>query len=532
MHDPRPENHASPSGESAQLDRAQLQQRAINGAMWTLVSTVVGVGVGFFVNILLARTLGVVDFGRLAYLTTVIGVLGSVAAVGVGTGVVQFGSKLHARGDGSGVQDLLSKSQGFRLLVTAPVMTLGVLALVRVDWVLMALAIVFGVWVTAAVSGAPDALVLENKTARAAQNAMLVNLLTQIGVVTVALLVTTADSVWVVRTLVGALGVVAAVPFINRKYRTAVFRPRLPRNMPQGFWRFTVPAGAAGIVGGLVVSRTEVVLLTWMSEASAAGLFALAFGLASHVFSPAQSLVGPLIPAVSGLHEVDRSAVLRALGRTLRTASVAIGLSLGSAMPAFAILVPVIYGPDYASVPPILLALGVSGGISVLVGPVLAFVQARLQGRWLLWVNLLALVVDLGLALALIPWIGVWGAVVANIGGVVIRLALLLGGEVRTLSYPATRVLRDVAPVAIGALVCWAAWLTPDLLGLGTSVAEAVVGSLLAGAGGLMLMLVLMRISRTGLVPSDRRAIAGALPRRFSAVSGPFLRLVSHSREG
>ena len=519
------------AAERSALDRGELQQRAIRGAIWTRINTIVGVGVAFFVNILLARTLGVLDYGRLAYLTTVIGILGAITSLGVDTGLIQFGAKAHARGDWTLVQDLMSKAQGYRLMVFAPIVTVGVIALIHVDFVMLMLAIVFGVWVPAALGGATDALTIENKTARGAQNVMLVNLLTQVGVVAAALLVGTADSVWATRTVVGAVSVVTAIPFIDRLYRKAVIRPRFPRNMPPGFWRFALPAGAAGIIGSLVGERTEVMILTWMNEATAAGIFALAMGLAIHLFSPAQSLVGPLIPAVTGLREVDEAAVARALGRTLRASATAVGLLVGAAMPAFAALVPLIYGAEYAGVQPVLLVLAVSGGLGMLVPPVTAFVQARLQGHRLLWINVVSVAVSAGLAVGLIPVLGVWGAVIGNAGGVLARLGLILGGELTALSYPLRRVLRDIGPLLIGVVTCWIAWSVVGLLGLDLLGADALLAAVAAGAVGMTVVLVLMRITRTGLSPADSAAIGGALPERLSAVAAPLLRLVTRRAE-
>lgn len=224
-------------------------------------------------------------------MSTVIGIAGSIAGVGIGTGLIQFGAKAHAAGRRGEVQDLLSKTQGFRLLVPAPIMTVAVIALVRLDWPMLLLAILFGVWVTSALGGAPACLTIENKTAVGAKNTMLINLMTQVGVVAMILTVGSADSVWAARTIIGALGVGTTLLLIAPGYRRAVLRPRWPRNFPPGFWRFTLPAGLAGIVGSLVVSRSEVAVLTWMEQPEAAGIFALAFGLAIHLFSPAEALI-------------------------------------------------------------------------------------------------------------------------------------------------------------------------------------------------------------------------------------------------
>ena len=60
--------------------------------------TAISMPLAFVVNIVLARVLGVEDYGRLAYLTSILAIVNSIIAMGVGTGVVQFGSKAHAAG--------------------------------------------------------------------------------------------------------------------------------------------------------------------------------------------------------------------------------------------------------------------------------------------------------------------------------------------------------------------------------------------------------------------------------------------------
>ena len=522
--DPERVNEQADQGsETVPLTRRDLQDRAIHGALWTLTNTFLGVGVGFLVNILLARVLGVIDYGRLAYLTTVIGIAGSVAGVGIGTGMIQFGSKAHAAGRTQEVQALLSKSQGFRLLVTAPIMTAAVLLFVHVDWPLLLLAIFFGVWVSAALSGAPDCLTIENKTAAGAKNAMVINLMTQAGVVVVVFAIGTADSVWAVRTIIGSLGVATALVLISPQYRRAVLRPSWPRNFPPGFWRFALPAGVAAIIGSLVVSRTEVVVLTWMAKPEAAGVFALAFGLAMHLFSPAEALIGPLVPAISGLHEVDTNAVGDAFGRTVRAASTVAGLVLAAAMPAFALLIPLIYGTQFAQVPPVLLALAFGGSMSILLGPIYAFVQARLQGQRLLWVNLAALGVNLAFMLALIPLLGVWGAVIGNVAGTAVRLLWLMAGEVRALELPVTTVLRDVTPMLLGAATGWLVWWAASSVALPVLVSAAAAG--LSGLGSFIVGTIL---TRSGLGAKDVSAIVGVLPKAARGPARATLRTVSH----
>lgn len=70
----------------ATMSRGELQDKAIRGAMWTLLHVAVSLPLAFVVNIVIARVLGVVDYGRLAYLSTVLIIVAMTIDLGVGTG--------------------------------------------------------------------------------------------------------------------------------------------------------------------------------------------------------------------------------------------------------------------------------------------------------------------------------------------------------------------------------------------------------------------------------------------------------------
>ncbi len=492
---------------SGALNRGELQHRAVRGVMWTLIHIFVSLPVGFVVNIVIARVLGAVDYGRLAFLTAAMEVAGGIVALGVTPALVQFGAKAHAAGRRDEVRRLLSQAQGFRLLVVAPLLSVFVVAVARTDPVIVVLAVVFGVLMPAALDGAPACLGIENKTAAGARVVLVSALMTQAAVLIVALTLATADAIWAAR-LVMTAGVVAlALVPVSPDYRGAILRPRLPRGLPPGFWRFSIPAGAASIISTLVLSRSEIFILTWFSMPAAAGAFALAFGLAGHLFAPAQAIIGPLVPAISGLHEVDSASVAPAFRRTLRAGSAIVAGLSAVALPALALLVPWIYGPAFASASPLVVVLGIAGGCLVVAAPVMAFTLARLSATRVLWASGSALVVDLALAVGLVPLLGVWGAVIANVAGSATQLGLLLRGELAVLHLTWRTVAWDVAPVGVGVLACLVAW------GVSGAVAGLpVVAAVLAAVMGLALLVVGMRLSRSGLTEPDAAALLRNLP--------------------
>ncbi len=514
----------SPVGDDASARRL-LQDGAIHGATWTVIHTAISLPVAFLANLVVARVLGVSDYGRLAFLTALMEVAYGIITLGFGVALVQFGSKAHATGRHDEVRRMLSAAQGFRLLVAAPLLTLLVLVVADVEPVMMVMAIVFGILVPAAFDGATACLWIENKSAAAAKIALITALVTQVAVVVVALVIGTADSVWAARLVVAGAGVVLALIPISASYRRAVLRPGWPGGLPAGFWRFTIPFAAASVVGGLVMSRSEIFLMQWLANPAALGLFALAFGVATHLFAPAQALIGPLIPAISGLHEVDTDAVAPAFTRTLRAGSTVVALLMASALAAIALLVPVLYGDEFSDASLLVLALGVASGLLVVASPVTAFVTARLSSWELLRATLVALALDVTVAIALIPVWGAWGAVIANVVGAGTLLVLLVRTEISLLGLPWRTVARESMPVWLGAIACLVAWFTAGALPWSPVLAAAAAAVL-----GVVVLVVLLRASRTGLTEDDAVAVARGAPPPLRTPSSLLLRLVTHRR--
>ena len=210
---------------------------------------------------------------------------------------------------------------------------------------------------------------------------------------------------------------------------------------------------------------------------------------------------------------------------SVQASATIVALLVAGALPAFAALVPTIYGQDYTGVPQVMLALGIAGGFLIFSGPVQAFVQARLSGVRLLWVNLVALVVNIALALSLIPILGVWGAVIANIGAAATQLGILLAGEIRTLGVTWAATAHSLLPAAVGAAACLGSWFATQALGWGAAPTAVAAGTL-----GLVLVILGLRATRSGLDETDAQAIQGSLPSRLSTLTRPLLRLCTQPR--
>lgn len=500
--------------EPGRLGRRELETRAVSGAMWTMINVAVSLPLAFVVNVIVARLLGVGGYGRVAYLTLIMEIAGVVVLAGVGDGLVQFGAKAHSRGDRSLVRSLLSRSQGFRLLIGAPVLTLLVLQLANVPVALLVLAILFGIWIPAGFGGAGAALTIQNDTAREARLAMLVGVVMQGAVLTAALILPKPDIVWATRMVVGGLGVIAALALVDRHYRLALLAPKFPTGMPKGFWTFALPIGASGVVSTIALNRSEVVLLEQLSTAEQVGLYAVAFGLAGHLMAPALALLNPLTPAVSALREVDLAAVQDAFRRTARIGGVLGGFAVAIGGPVLALLVPLLYGEAFGPAGDLVLALTVVSGFLVLTFPMQAFVTARLRGRSVLMVNLLSAVAAIVLALIAIPFFGAWGAVIAKVAVVVTRIVWLAARETESFMVGRLEFLgtfRATVVASVTAILVHVVAGLVDPSGTAQLLAVAVVAALVSCG----IYALLLKAVRTGLSAGDSATLHRVLPVRL-----------------
>ena len=202
----------------------------------------------------------------------------------------------------------------------------------------------------------------------------------------------------------------------------------------------------------------------------------------------------------------------KAFGRALRGSSTVVALLSGIALPVLAVLTPTLYGSSYIGVEPVVLAIGVANGFLVVGAPVSAFVMARLSASRVLTASVIALAVDVVLALGLIPLWGVWGAVVANVGAATTQMLILLVSELTALHLSWAAVGRDTVPVFIGAVVALLAWYAS------TFVPSVWWAAAVAAVIGVVGVVGLLRVGRSGLTAGDLGAVVRVLPER---VRGP-----------
>ena len=227
---------------------------------------------------------------------------------------------------------------------------------------------------------------------------------------------------------------------------------------------------------------------------------------------------------MAGLHVNDREALLPAFERVVRASSTVISVVCGVALPAFAVLVPTFYGQDFSAAAPLLVVLGIAGAALAAGGPVLAFTMGRLSSGRMLAANATALAIDVGLAMALIPVLGVWGAVIANLAGALSRLVLLIRAEIDALGLGWLRLANQALPALLAMPIAAACWLVGD----GLASLPAIPTALVVGIIGLTALVVGLRTTRCGLTERDRQVVLNTVPRGLAPATALLLRFLTH----
>jgi len=464
---------------------------------------------GFGANIVVSRALGPVGFGHLAILSTVVVLASSAAGASVGWGVLQWGVEAWSRGDQRQAATLLGRSGGWHALVQLPItVAVGVLLLQRAGPLVIATFAVVTM-VSTLLGSATIALSVSQRTAAGAKIGMVASTVSQLAGVAVALTAPTASGVWVARYVAGTIGPLAALPLLDPILRRAVLHPRLPRHMPSGFWRFALQYTGSGLLGLLVFNRSEILVLELYGRDHAVGLYALAYGLATHLIAPVDAAMMPLVVGLGSLLATSPTLVGRGLLRAERLVALVSGVLVAVIIPALVLTIPLIYGHEYQGAGMLVLVLALVATLRALKHPVAALLNARRRSGVLLSANLASFAVDAAIAFSAITVIGVWGAVAATGASQVVAMVLEVHGETKHGVLTWAEFVYSCRSWVVG-VACGAVSLGVGILLAGdcTRIGAAVVTVVVS----VVLLVLVTRVAGPVLHDGDGTPVVSALP--------------------
>jgi len=196
-----------------------------------------------------------------------------------------------------------------------------------------------------------------------------------------------------------------------------------------------VVSGAAGVV----LSQTDLVMLSWLEPPASAGLYRVAVGASFLVALPLMAVNIPLAPAVARGHELQIKDELQ------RMLTFSVRWAFAGCLPIALVfilagdwLLGVVYGWEFAIAYPVLVVLALAQVFSVAAGSVDVVLQMTGHQHNAARGLLIAAGVNVALNAALIPAFGPLGAAFATGASIVLWNALMLHSVVRKLNVDPT----------------------------------------------------------------------------------------------
>lgn len=291
--------------------------------------------------------------------------------------------------------------------------------------------------------------------------------------------------------------------------------------------KFALASWAVGVIGSLVFGRTQVIFLEHYTGLGAVGLFAAAVTIAEMAVQLPPLLLSALLPRFSEQHGLGAQDRMRSLYRTMTAliALVIVPLCLGLAAIA-PVLIPLIFGADFADAVPASSVLLVAAAISSLGVTTLYFLQSVGKTGLLLISNAIGLVGTIALGFLLIPTDGLMGAAWSR--GVVQVAVVLIETWYVTRRLSVAPPYRALGAITLAALAQAAvAYAISTELGGTISLLLAIPAAILTYLVGLRMLAVVRLID-----PGIAHRVSTQAPERIRPAVSRIMRLLAPPAKG
>src|SRR5437016_3282393 len=397
-------------------DTAASRQTIVRNTFWYGVVTAIGLVAGLLMSVVLARGLGPARMGDYSYLLWLMRTITAVATLGYALATVRYTAEALAQDDRPRAGALL------RLFIRLQATTTAIVALslAPLVWILAPLDLRWPLLVFLA-SLFPSTL--EAIYAHGAYGAQRYDLTTRVSTIKMALqfLATTmavalgGDILSIV--VAGVFG--TAISCMLQRQRALALYPERSAPLPPAVLgelrAYLLPLSIVALLDTVVWDRSEVLFLRLYATSEQIAFYSVAFGLASRAVVLPQVVVGALLPALAALHGRGDQAEFRHVYREAIRGVALIGAPMAAVLAAVAPgLVTLLYGEAYRSVALLLAPLLIVSLVGVMRQVAWSALRAVGDRRWALHATWISAVLNVASAALLIPWLGVWGAVIAN----------------------------------------------------------------------------------------------------------------------
>ncbi len=496
-------------------------------SLWSALASAFVTLSSFLSSIVVARILGVSGSGEVVYVIWLMSISAVVLDLGLSSVVARYVPEMHGRGQ-HGQADQLAGT--LVLILVLAVLGLSALAFFALEFGVLpvealrvavggsSLVVLLAIYVSVQVLGAFAQFYLRGlqdfgRLARLCGLSLILQLVC-VAVGSVGFGIAGAVTGYIAGQIVPA--VLALTLVRNAAPIEAALRSRI--------WRYGAYSWAANIANAFVWARIEIFFLQRFWDSHSVGLFAAALTLTNLATQGPMLLTTAFLPLLSERHGANDTAAMRNIlsAGTRLLAALVFPACFGAAA-VMPVLLPLVYGPDFAdAVAPAIVLVCVSG-IAVTTVIATNLVNALERSDFIFANSLSGAVFAIVLGFALIPRFGIMGATAARAG---IQTGMIFVGcwfVVRRLNYPLPwRALARLLAASLGSAM---------IAGLCIVIWPSLPGFLVAVPAGCIAYLVGLRALQA-LPPQDLAVlltICESLPKPLAAVSRRIIAFVQRT---
>jgi O-antigen/teichoic acid export membrane protein len=397
----------------------------VRNTVWYGGITLVGIGSGLLMSVVLARGLGPERMGDFSYVTWAWLTLEALATVGFATATARYTAQAFARGERAAAWGLARHFERRQLLATTLVVAVFTPVILcfappHLRWpMLVTIVALYPITAESIYTHALYGAQRYDATARMSALKMSLHV-----IVTVVALTLGAG-------IPGVIGGTAATLVVScwlvRRTAARIYATTpadVPAPVRTEMRPYLLSLSIVTVLDAIVWERSEVFFLAIWGDARDIAYYSLAFGLATRAMLVPEIVVGALLPAFSALHGRGDARSFEEVYRTsLRYVALTAGLSAALVSALASDIVGVLYGEPYLPAAGLLSALAAVALVSALRQVAWAALPAVGDRRSALAATAVAAVVNIALAAWLIREYGTMGAVIANAAGQVLASA-------------------------------------------------------------------------------------------------------------
>ena len=414
-----------------------------------------GLGSGLLMSIVLARGLGPAAMGDFSYIIWAQRLLQSAAALGLGVATVRYTADALGR-------DEPGRAAGFFAMFLRWQVVSTTVVVIAVTPAILALAPPAMRWAFVAAILTLFPLTLEGIYMRATYGAQRYDMTARISTVKMMLTLALTAGVLVLggglATVFAAEGVAVFVSCLLQRRQALSLYPEpepVPRARLAEVRSYLLPLSAVALLEILIWDRTEVFFLRFWTTSQEIAFYSLGYGLAARIMVLPGIVVGPLMPALAALHGRGEHGEFDRVSRTAVRWAALVGAPIAAVGAALApALIVLLYGEAYRPAAWVFRALVLVSAVGAMRQVAWTALQASGDRRAILHASIVSVVVDLGLAVGLIPWLGTVGAVIAASAA---QLPISLWAFVAIYRMKGSSLpVRDLGGVVLGAALAFA----------------------------------------------------------------------------